>query len=516
MPRPNGFVYFHADPKESEVAMGIRDRATGQPGRNRYDDLADELARQIAEGVLRPGDRLPSIRQTCRTRHLSPSTVAQAYDRLESLGLIRAIPRSGYIVNPPSNAQAPEPPVSAPPDGAHPVAITDLVLEILSSVRFRNIIPFGSAFPSPLLFPLDDLRRSLGASTRRLDAWSMQNDLPPGNERLRRLIGRRYLTQGLAVSLDEIVLTNGGLDALNMCLQAVTRPGDAVIVESPCFYAALQAIERLGLKAIELATHPGEGLDLSRLAFVLENAQPKACWLMTNFQNPLGCSLPVAKKRELVELLSRHDVPLIEDDVYRELGHSEAVPSSAKNFDQRGLVMHCSSFSKSLAPGYRVGWVAAGRFADQVRRQKLMTSLSGAIPMQAALAEYLQAGGYDRHLRNLRQALRQQKEALVESVTRNFPPDIRLSRPDGGYFIWVDMPWETADALAVHRSALSNRISVAPGPMFSNHGGYRNCLRLNFGHAWNSRAESSIVTLGRLVRRQQTAAAPRDEPRKRR
>ncbi len=246
---------------------------------------------------------------------MSPSTVFQAYDLLENRGLIRAAPRSGYFVNPPPSAQAPEPETSTPPEGAHPVEITDLVYQILSSVKSRKIVPLGSAFPSPLLFPLDSLRRALSSSMRTLDIWSTFDDLPPGNERLRRQIGKRYLTQGLSVSADEIVLTNGALEALNLCLQAVARPGDAVVVECPSFYGALQSLERLQLKAIEVPTHPREGVDLSRLAHVLETQRPKACWLMTNFQNPLGCSLSREKKRALVDLLSHHEVPLIEDDV---------------------------------------------------------------------------------------------------------------------------------------------------------------------------------------------------------
>lgn len=467
--------------------------------RKLYEELADEVARQITAMVLRPGDRLPSVRQTSKARHLSPATVFRAYEQLESRGLIRAIPRSGWFVNPPSSTEPPEPPTSTPPDGAHQVEITELVFEILSAVRSPKTIQFGSAFPSPFLFPLDRLRQALSSSTRKLDPWSTLDDLPPGNERLRRQISKRYLMQGLEVGLEEIVLTNGGMDALNLCLEAVTRPGDAVVVESPCFYAALQAIERLGLKAIEVPTHPRDGVELSVLAGILETQRPTACWLMTNFQNPLGCSLSEEKKRGLIELLSQHDIPLIEDDVYSELYHTNEPPTLTKALDRSGLVMHCSSFSKTLAPGYRVGWVAAGRFAHAVRRVKLMTSLSGAVPNQAALAEYLQHGGYDRHLRRLRAALRQQKEAMIAAVTRHFPPGIRLTRPDGGYFIWVDMPWDTVDALSLYREALSRQISIAPGPMFSNHGGYRNCLRLNFGHPWGPRAEDAMATLGKLL-----------------
>ena len=275
--------------------MAINDRTLPESRRWRYEELADEIVRQIATNVLRPGDRLPSIRQTTAARHVSPSTVFQAYESLENRGLIRAVPRSGWFVNPVSDMEASEPPTSTPPEGAHLVGITDLVYHILNAARSRGIVQFGSAFPSPLLFPLDRLRQALSSSTRKLDAWSTLDDMPPGNERLQRQIAKRYLAQGLEIAVDEIVLTNGAMDALNLCLEAVTRPGDVVVVESPCFYAALQAIERLGLYAIEVPTHPREGVDLSLLDGILETHQPKACWLMTNFQNPLGCSLPREK-----------------------------------------------------------------------------------------------------------------------------------------------------------------------------------------------------------------------------
>lgn len=483
----------------SEVAMSTDVRETADPDRKLYEELADEISRQIAAKVFRPGDRLPSVRQTSKARHLSSSTVFKAYYLLENRGLIRATPRSGYFVSPSGSTSVPEPATSTPPEGPQQVAITDLLLEILGSVRHREVVPFGSLFLSPTLFPLDDLRRAMTSSIRKLDVWSALDDMPPGNERLRRLISKRYLTQGLEVPIEEIVLTNGGLHALNLCLEAVARPGDSVIVESPCFYAALQALERLELKAIEMPTHPSDGVELGRLDEVLQTHRPKACWLMTTFQNPLGYSMPREKKRALVDLLSHHEVPLIEDDAYGELYHGDEPPASAKSFDRRGLVMQCSSFSKSLAPGYRVGWVAAGRFAESVRRLKVMTTLSGAVPVQAALAEYLQHGSFDRHLRRLRSTLKQQKEALIESVQRHFPPGTRLTRPDGGYFIWVDLPWETVDTLSLFRTALSKRISIAPGRMFSNHGGFGNCLRLNFGHPWTPSAERAIATLGRLV-----------------
>lgn len=461
--------------------------------------LARELEQQIAIGVLRPGDRLPSVRQACASRGLSPSTVFHAYYLLESLGLVRAVPRSGYFVAARADGVLlAEPRVTEPQSGSRTVEVNDLVCEILGSARARDIVPFGSAFPDPQLFPLDRLRRALVSSTRRLEPWNMVDDLPPGNLRLRREIAKRYLRQGLAIATDEIVLTHGAMEALNLCLNAVTRPGDAVVVESPTFYVALQALQRLGLRAIEVPTHCREGIDLGRLAQVIELYRPKACWLMTNFQNPLGSLMPETKKRDLVDLLARHDLPLIEDDVYAELYEGNAAPLPAKSYDRRGLVLHCSSFSKCLAPGYRVGWAAPGRWAHDVQRLKLMTSLSGSIPVQAALAEYLQEGGYERHLRSLRQALQARRNSLFDAVTRHFPDGTRVARPAGGYFVWVELP-VGADAMALHRAALAQRISLAPGPMFSARAEFQHHIRLTCGQPWDATLEHATRALARLV-----------------
>lgn len=465
----------------------------------RYEALAEEIAQSIRTGVMKLGDRLPSVRQASTSRGVSPSTVFEAYYLLEARGLIRARERSGYYVIAGAKSLPPEPEISSRPTGeSSDVDVSQLVFDVLESVTTRDVIPFGSAFPSPLLFPLPRLARSMAASMHDMDPWSTVDDLTPGNAALRRQIALRYLADGLHVHPDEIVITNGALEALNLCLQAVARPGDCVIVESPTFYAALQALERIGLKAIEVPAHPREGIDLEALALALERHKPKACWVMTNFQNPLGSLMPDERKQALVALLTKHDVPLIEDDVYGELYFGNKRPLPAKTFDTKGLVMHCSSFSKCLAPGYRVGWAVPGRFARDVARLKLTTTLSASVPAQAALADYLVKGGYDKHLRQLRHALSVQQTAMVQAVVRHFPRGTRATRPNGGYFLWIELPGNV-NTLKVHRQALSLGISVAPGPMFSAHRRFANCLRLNYGHPLDARAEAALATLGRLI-----------------
>jgi DNA-binding transcriptional MocR family regulator len=469
----------------------------------RYEALATDIEDSIRTGVLRAGDRLASVRHTSASRGVSPSTVFQAYYLLEARGLVQARERSGYFVAPGMGQRAPEPDLpSQPHEGSVAVDVSERVFEILESSRTREVVPFGSAFPSPLLFPLARLGQCMAAAAQSLDPWSTVDDLSPGHEPLRSQIALRYLVAGMPLHHDEIVVTNGALEALNLCLSVVTRPGDAVVVESPTFYAALQALERLNLQALEIATHPRDGIDLAALAEALERQPPhqpiKACWLMPSFQNPLGSLMPEGKKSELVALLARHGVPLIEDDVYGELHYGPQRPPPAKAFDGTGLVMHCSSFSKSLAPGYRVGWVAAGRFATAVQRLKLMTTLSAATPSQQALSEYLAQGGYDRHLRALRRSLEQQQAIALAAVAQHFPRGTRVSRPEGGYFLWAELPPQV-DALALHRQALAQGISLAPGQIFSADRRFAHCLRINYGHPAHDRLQPALECVGRLA-----------------
>jgi len=466
---------------------------------NRYEALAADLETSIRSGVLRPGDRLPSIRHTRTSRGVSASTVFQAYYLLEARGLIQARERYGYYVAGGARQSAPEPDrTSQPADESVPVDVSDRVFQVLESTMKRNVVPFGSAFPSPLLFPLGRLGQAMASCAQKLDPWSTVDDLTPGNASLRRQLALRYVANGMHVPTDEIVITNGALEALNLCLAAVTRPGDAVVVESPTFYAALQSLERMGLRVIEVPTHPREGIDLGALEQAIVRHGPKACWMMTSFQNPLGFLMPEEKKKALVDLLARHQLPLIEDDVYSELYFGDKRPMPAKAFDTQGLVMHCSSFSKCLAPGYRIGWTAPGRFAKEVARQKLTTTLTTSAPAQLALATYLQRGGFDKHLRKLRLALSAQQTVFAAAVASYFPEGTRATRPSGGYFLWVELP-EGVDALAIHRQALAQGISVAPGPIFSASHAFSNCLRLNYGHAWDTRSEQALVRLGRLI-----------------
>ncbi|MEX3941673.1 PLP-dependent aminotransferase family protein [Paraburkholderia sp. BR10937] len=462
----------------------------------RYERLAQSMAAEIRSGNLKPGSRMPSLRQIIAQHGVSQSTAARAYYVLEQWGLVRAEERSGYYVAPLSKASKTD--SRATTGESATVDISELVFSVLDAAKRPGIVPLGSAFPSPLLFPLSRLAKSLGQAARSVSPWSTVVDLPPGNENLRRQIALRYMRVGISQPAEDIIITNGALEALNLCLMAVTQPGDIVAVESPGFYAALQAIERLGLRAVEIPVDTAAGLDLEALAQALDKHPIRACWFMTNFQNPTGVTLSAEKKEALVELLAKHEVPLIEDDVYGELHYAPNYPPPAIAFDRRGLVMHCGSFSKNLAPGYRVGWASAGRFAERVQRLKLMTTISASIPAQAGIADYLEHGGYERHLKKIRLAMQTQRDAMIEAIRRWLPEGTQYTRPEGGYFLWLTFR-ERIDAMALHRLAIERGISVAPGPLFSASRAFENCIRLNYGHPWSARIDEAIRTLGELL-----------------
>lgn len=464
----------------------------------RYQSLAREFSRRIEEGTLLPGDRLPSVRKVSRGSHVSPATVLQAYRMLEDGGRIQARARSGHYVSAHWRGTSAKPQISLPPREATACEVKDLLFEFLETAHSRAFVPLGSAFPGPEHFPHAKLASALHASARRLDPRSIYDHLPLGNLELRRLISRRYLEWGCDVPMEEIVITSGALEALNLSLQAVTRPGDFVAIECPAFYGALEAIERLGLKAVEVPTHPRDGVSVPALAEAIERHPIKACWLMTSFQNPLGSSMPDDAKRALVKLLAAHDIPLIEDDVYAELHFGREQRNPAKAFDRGGRVLHCGSFSKCLAPGYRVGWVAPGRHTRQVERAKMMTTIASSVPTQAAIVELLKHGGYGHHLRRLRGVLAANQERMLEVIARHFPAGARVTTPAGGYFLWVEMP-AGASATEVHRLALDRKITIAPGPLFSPQRKFESCIRLNYGLAWSPKIDAALATLGKII-----------------
>ena len=463
-----------------------------------YIAVAEQLAQLIEHGTLRPGDRIPSVRKMSRQRRVSISTVLQAYRLLEDQGLIEARPQSGYFVRARAWTPPGEPTISQPAKRATEVDVCELTLRVLQAVRDPALVRLGAAIPSPELLPTVQLNRCLASVSRKAPLQGAIYSMPPGELSLRTQIARRAMEGGCTLSPDEIVTTCGGLEALNLCLRAVTKPGDTVAIESPTYFGILQCIESLGLKALEIPTHPRDGVSLDALQYALEQQSIAACLFALNFNNPLGSCMPDVTKQALVTLLAEYGVPLIEDDIYGDLGYGEIRPRTAKSYDQQGLVLLCDSFSKTLAPGYRVGWCAAGKWQREVEHLKMVTTMATPTLPQLAIAEFLAEGGYDRHLRRARRVYAENVRLVSQGVGQFFPVGTRITRPAGGFVLWVELP-KAVDSLELFDRAVAAGISIAPGPMFSAKNGYRNFLRLNCGTPWSSRVEGALQQLGQLA-----------------
>ena len=412
--------------------------------------------------------------------------------------MVETRPQSGHYVRRRA-VSLPEPAPIRPPVGATTVSVSSLVAKVYAAARDPGIVPLGAACPSPEILPTAKLNRLIASMARYVGEKGVDYDLPPGSPQLRQQIARRAVEWGCALGPEDLITTCGTAEAIHLALQAVARRGDAVAIESPAYYGTLRVIEALGLRAVEIPADPREGIDLDALEVALTRQKLAAVIVVSNFSNPLGSCIPGDRKERLVELLANREVPLIEDDVYGDLHFGSERPSVAKAFDRKGLVLLCGSFSKTLAPGFRVGYIAPGRFAKKVELLKFSQTVATATLPQLAIAEFLRSGGYDRHLRTLRRRIADTVERTSAAIAGYFPEGTCATRPAGGNVIWVQVP-ELIDVLALHQRALEVGISIAPGPIFSARQAFTHHLRINCAHPWSPRIDAALATLGRLAR----------------
>ena len=467
-----------------------------------YEEVAGKINYLIEQGTLRPGERVPSIRKLSKQLQVSINTVKEAYNLLEDRRLLEARPQSGYYVRARLTELPAEPVVDRPAINPAEVSLSSIYQVVMRDLLDPNLLQLGIAVPNLELLPIEKLNRMMAREIRRFPAQSVSYSLPPGNLRLRKQIAQRSLLSGCTLSPDQIVITSGCVEAVVLALRIFCKPGDAVAIETPVYFNFLQMIQDLGLKALEIPASPRGGISLEALEYALDrNAdEVKACIVISNFNNPLGSRMSDEDKLRLVNMLEEHQVPLIEDDIYGDLSYSDERPSVAKSFDKTGNVLLCSSFSKTVAPGYRVGWIAAGRYQAQIERGKMLANVATASPPQLAIAELLANGGYEHHLRSVRRVYARQAAQMGDAIGRAFPAGTRVSRPQGGFVLWVEMP-EGVDSLILYKKAKVQGITIAPGPIFSVDGKYRNCIRLNAA-CWTPAVEVAIETLGRLAEEQ--------------
>lgn len=465
-----------------------------------YQQLADDLSVAITRGTLPPGSRLPSVRKTAQNRQLSLNTVVSAYRVLEDQGLIEARPQSGYYVR----ARLPFPARIQSPASSVPQHITDEVLDMIGTAleaqQNESFIDLALACPKGVEFyPGQKLARLMGQVVRKNPSLVSNYALPPGSLRLRTQIARRGMDLGMVLEPGNIILTHGCMEALQLALRAVTKHGDTVGLESPTYFNLLPLLDSMGLKSIEIPTHPQTGISVDAVEMLLMERRISTLVVMPNVHNPLGTSMPLESKKRLARLVNHYQIPLIEDALYAELQFSDTLSPAVKSFDENGWVIVCSSYTKTLAPDFRMGWMEAGRFTETVRRLKFIFSIAEPGTLAETLGLFLESGGYDHHLRMLKRHYASQVEKVRGLIARHFPEGTQATDPTGGFLLWLELP-EQINALQLFHAAIAHKISTMPGLLYSPSGRYSNALRLSCCYPLNDRYISALALVGKLAK----------------
>jgi DNA-binding transcriptional MocR family regulator len=467
--------------------------------RFKYDQVSGYIMDLIDKGTLKPGDKAPSLRKLSKALKVSISTINQAYLSLEDKGVLSARPQSGFYINAELNQSiaTPKPIISAK---CQPLKVRfgQLFEEIFTISNNPRIAPFAAAKPSMELMPEKALMRETRSIISRHPASCMDYCFPPGHRQLRSQIALRYADMGMSLSADDIIITSGATEALSLSLQTVAKRGDIIAVESPTYFSVLRLIEKMGMLALEIDSDPITGINLDSLEFALDTMDITAMLIVPNFNNPAGSLMPEQNKKQLVGMLSTRNIPIIEDDVYGDLYFGNERPGITKLYDSEGLVLSCSSFSKTLAPGFRMGWVAGGRYHDKLLEWKQATSSASPSLQQLATAEFLRSGQYDRHLSRLRKTVKAQVDKARFMVARLFPEGTRISDPQGGFVLWVELP-RSIDCFEVYNLALEQNIGITPGMLFSATRKFKNYIRLNCGYPWTPHTEQSLEQLSSII-----------------
>jgi DNA-binding transcriptional MocR family regulator len=463
-----------------------------------YITFANKMAAMIDSGIYKAEEKLPSIRNLHKENGLSIGTVLQAFNYLMDKGLIISREKSGYFVNHRLGTRLPIPRALPASLSERSVHIDQLLHKLRINGTSRNFVSFANALPDNRLLPFNSIKRAIQQTSRDISGSYLKLETRIGNQELREEIAKRSFLWKGSTHADELIITNGATEAILCCLKAVTKPGDTVLVQDPCYYGIMQVLETLDLKIATIPSHPETGISIDDVKEACNKLAIKACVLVSNFNNPDGASISTEGKKQLADFANSHQIPLVEDDLYGELFFEGSRPDTIKAYDTEGWVMYCSSFTKTLVPGFRIGWCAAGQFTYEVGRIKSMQNGSTSSFSQRVIQQLLSSGSYERHLQKFRLELNKNLIRTTELIEQQFPKGTKITRPTGGLVIWVELP-EHINSASFQEKAFQQEVSYAPGELFSAKGDYKHYIRISYCNLWENKVQKALVKLGELL-----------------
>jgi DNA-binding transcriptional MocR family regulator len=464
-----------------------------------YLQIRDRVKRLIISGMLQPGDRLPSVRQMAKETQVNKLTVIEAYGILEAEGLIHARLGSGYFVN--SSSTVPPQPATFAPDQRVIIpqptsnSFCDSYITSLKAHRQADMVDFSMGFPQ--LFGLDDLQRIARRAMNQVVDNLSNYDFPQGQEVLRQQIAQMLVQRGLVVSADDLIITSGSMQGISLTMRYFLKPGDWVIVESPTWYGTLTTLETMGARIVGIPMTP-EGMNLELLEQYLKSHRPKLIYTISTLHNPTGITTSQAHRQQLLALAQEYECPVLEDNAYEGLNF-EPVPAPIKAIDQQDTVIYLGTFSKTLMPGLRIGYmVVTGRHRQPLIEQKILDDLHTPTPSQAIVREYLASGHYRHRLQHLQSWHLQSRNVMLEAMGQHFPQEANWTVPKGGVFLWVQLP-ESLPLEQICQEVREQGVLVMPGnSFFPDRQGYA-AMRLSFCRPAEA-IRSGIAVLGKQLK----------------
>ncbi len=442
-----------------------------------YRQITRHLASQIEAGVLGPGTRLPPTRDLARQLGIARISVVAAYEELKAAGYISAHVGRGTFVTRRSALTEPAEAGTSALTGAGRSQIAPL-RDLLALSERPGVINFAQGTPAESFLPVDLIRRAINTVLERDGATAIAYEVPEGYPPLREAVAAMVARIGIRVRADEVLITGGCQQALDLAVQALLNPGDVLLTSNPTYAGILEITQARGVTAIGVPVD-ADGMQTDPLESLIIEHRPRLLYIAPTYHNPTGTVMPLNRRRHLLDVAARYHLPVLEDGVYEDLTYAGTPPPPLKALDEHDIVLYASSFSKLLMPGMRVGYLlVSGRLYRRLVRVKGAADICTPALNQRAIHLALTSGQIAEHLTHVQALCRTRRTAILEAVATHLP-EVRWIEPAGGLYLWLELPHSGPTATELYLQAVQEGVAFAPGPLFHTDGQGAYHLRLN-------------------------------------